>query len=226
MRAFRHSRKKVGKTRERLLHDDSVQNGPNERVEPGPEHRRAGNLKFREKVLAACRAFPVPAVRIFAAVLALALLFYGRQVLLMLALIALGASSRLYARFVPVALGFELCTLSTVLAGKAMGPLAGMIVGLSSIILSVALTQENPKRLVASIPGFALIGLVSGIATGIDIKHLGMALVLAYNFFLNAVHLGLMKSSFLRCAVFSITNVIFNFFVFKYVAIPALAMII
>ncbi|MBI2176600.1 hypothetical protein HYU40_04640 [Candidatus Woesearchaeota archaeon] len=139
----------------------------------------------------------------FLAVVALALvvIFQGfiRALLLIAILFVIGVFSTYYKRKLEdmSAMGFELVTSTSVIAGIAFGPLFGAVFGFATALVSVTLSRDVGVTtilfLLATVSAGAAAQLLSSflrlVATGMVLLTFSMLLVQSYTFFLQRENL-------------------------------------
>ncbi len=104
--------------------------------------------------------------------------------------------------------GIESVTFSTILIGSLFGSLIGAISGVSLLIIHFILARyQGGPYLVWVVPGYALIGVLSGILT--DVRML-VAMVVGINILDNILTLTFYRENYIKTLVFSIGNTIFN----------------
>lgn len=152
----------------------------------------------------------------------LAIFFYSdlKALFVIIALIALGAVSRLWQRILPLSIGADLIMLSAVISGVLYGSAAGFIVGLLSLFISAILTQEDLAGMWPSFFAISFVGYLAGFAPVSDISLWGVLLAVLYDAIISVAYM-LLGAGGIRTALFVATHVAFNYFVFYDIA-PAL----
>jgi len=115
-------------------------------------------------------------------------------------------------------LGIELVLLVTVITGFAYGSTMALIVGLVLITFHMIVSQHAGVYLIWVIPGYGIAGFFSG-TTAMSITYFGVLATLilnTVNFLITAI---VYKENLGKFLPFSITNVIFNSFLFLYLAL-------
>lgn len=123
--------------------------------------------------------------------------------LLLIFVIALGA--KVAMRNVP---GFELCTLLVVIAGRTMGPWAGIYVGVFTILVGDILCGELSFTL-WNVPAFALVGGLAGVLPW-DLVIVVAVLTLLYDILTNAVMVLFYGGDVIQGALFTAMHVFVN----------------
>ncbi len=98
-------------------------------------------------------------------------------------LILLGAVSLIHSRYFKYShyIGFELCTLATVLTSLAYGPVYGMITGFTSITLGFILSGYFKPTYFISVLTMPLLGLlVPFFSNHLSLPYLGLLMTLIY----------------------------------------------
>ena len=165
-------------------------------------------------------------------VLALAIIFQGfiRALLSVAVLFAIGTFSTYYKRKLEdmSAMGFELVTSASVIAGVAFGPLFGAVFGFAAALVSVMLSRDVGVTTVlfllatlgagaAAQPLSSFLGIVT---TGMVLLAFSMLLVQSYTFFLQRENL------YKATAVIGIlVNFTVNYLFLSYAAGPLLALV-
>ncbi len=154
---------------------------------------------------------------------AFALLFffwaYVKALFVMAAFIALGAASMAYNRWVKLSLGVELVTLGMVITSLAFGRAAGLFVGVVGLFLAEVLYERFTYSTFVSFIGIAVIAIIAPAVhsrTG-DITATGILLAIVYDAVIIPGYL-LLGSSLGRSALFIVTHIAFNIWVFTFVA--------
>lgn len=136
----------------------------------------------------------------------------------MIAFIFLGVMSRLWLKYIPLqSLGIELILLFTIISGQLFGPAAGVVVGVISIVLSAAVTDEEPMKMWPAFVAIAVIGHLSGVISIASISVLGIVLTILYDAIVSVIYYFL-GSSGAKIILFDITHITWNYWVFYNVA--------
>ncbi|MFB6191363.1 MAG: hypothetical protein ABEJ64_02955 [Candidatus Nanohaloarchaea archaeon] len=117
--------------------------------------------------------------------------------------------------------GVELATLSTILIAVTYGPVVGAVVGLAVITLQVTAGQYTGSYIIWVIPSYGIAGFIAGSLSGADIFTLGFGLTAGMQVVFAALTSVMASGNLSRYLPYAVTNVLFNFAVFMYVA-PAL----
>tara|TARA_Y100000310_G_scaffold339022_1_gene430396 strand:+ start:24636 stop:25169 length:534 start_codon:yes stop_codon:yes gene_type:complete len=150
------------------------------------------------------------------AILILLILFL-KNFLIIISLTALGALSLLHQRWTGDYLGFELCTLATVLCGMLYGAKAGILVGVFSVSLGMIIAGNIHPSMLLSIICFGFIGLVASFFTIESIFWVGLGLTVLYDAVMVPVYL-LMGSNHAATFSFTLTHILFNAVIFSLLA--------
>lgn len=146
---------------------------------------------------------------------------YFKAVFALAFLIAIGAASRVWQRFIPLEFGVELVMLSTVVSALAYGAFAGAAAGFLALSISTLFTQENPGKMWPSFFVIALMGVFSTALPIENISLLGVVLTVIYDALISIIYVGFMGARIINTLIFDITHIAFNYFVFFHIA-PAL----
>jgi len=112
--------------------------------------------------------------------------------------------------------GIELTTFTTVLIGFVYGPAAGAVAGLILLVLHLLIARYTPGfYMVWLIPEYMLAGFFSGLLKEIGFATLGVYSTIAINAINIFLSIILDKYSASEIFVYSLTNVLFNVFIFS-----------
>ncbi|MBW6461925.1 MAG: hypothetical protein K0B07_02670 [DPANN group archaeon] len=137
---------------------------------------------------------------------------------IMIAFIVIGSMSRIWLKYIPLhSFGFELILLFTIVSGKLFGPGAGLIVGVISMVLSAAITDEEPMKLWPAFVAIAIVGNLSGVLTIASISVLGVTLTVLYDVIISVIYYFL-GSSGAKIILFDITHITWNYYMFYNIA--------
>ncbi len=157
------------------------------------------------------------------ALAALVLLFffwsYIKVLAVMAIFVALAAASMFYNRWVKVSIGVELVMLGLVLTSIVFGRPAGLFVGIFGLLLAELLSERFTYSTFVSFIGIAVVALIAPNVfhqTG-SITSAGIILTLVYDAVIIPGYL-LLGSNVGRSAFFVITHIIFNIWVFSFIA--------
>lgn len=168
---------------------------------------------------------------ILLALVTLVLLFffwsYIKLFFVMGAFIALAAFSMLYNRWIKVSLGVEFVMLGLVITTLAFGRLPGLVVGMAGLFLAEVLSERFTYSTFVSFIGIALVALI---APNIfnqtnSITSTGIIMTLIYDAVIAPGYL-LLGSNPGRTALFVVTHIIFNAWVFSFIATTAFRIIV
>lgn len=137
--------------------------------------------------------------------------------ILIVAFIAIGAVSRMWQRFVPMAIGVELVMLFTVIAGILFGPYAGMIVGFLSLSISTLVTEEDIAKMWPAFIAIAIVGYLSGAIAIVNVSPYGLMFTIFYDVFITIIYIAT-GHSLIKTLIFDATHIAFNYFVFYHIA--------
>ena len=160
-------------------------------------------------------------IKIFIFILFFIILFIlKKNFFIVLFFVALGAVSMIYRLFVDVGIGFELCTLSTVLVAMKFGSKLGILVGFLCVTIGLALNTRlfrHPIDSLYHVIGFCIIGYVASFFALENIFGVGMIIVVVYNLIYFPFRL-LFGSNVIKLLIYSATNIFFNYIIFKSLA--------
>ncbi|MBI3034188.1 hypothetical protein HYY72_03430 [Candidatus Woesearchaeota archaeon] len=151
----------------------------------------------------------------------LAALALSKYFILALLLLAHAASCFLLKTLKRNHIGIELTTLITVLSGVAYGAKAGAIIGAAAMSIDYAFSMRLSYFSIITIPSFALVGILAGTFSRVNIFTLGIMLTIFYSIFTGIFILGFMGGHPDKCLRFGITSLGFNALLFSAIA-PAL----
>lgn len=158
----------------------------------------------------------------FAIVVFVLLFFFWSQVkviLVMAFFIALAAASMLYNRLIKVSLGAEFIMLGLVITTLAFGRLPGLIVGIVGLFLAEVLSERFTYSTFVSFIGIAVVGLTAPNVFNQtnSITATGIIMTVIYDAVIIPGYL-LLGSNLGRSALFVVTHIIFNVWVFSFIA--------
>ena len=118
--------------------------------------------------------------------------------------------------------GIDLTMLAAVLCGMAFGWKVGLLVGLLSSVTKLMAQQSFSIYGLIVVPSYVIIGIVAGIVgTGANIFTVGIIAVIFHTFLTIFFSVFMLGGNFVKVALFLVTNVPLNLFLFYYFA-PAL----
>ncbi len=158
-------------------------------------------------------------IAIVAAVLLFFFWAYVKLLAVMAFFIALGAVSMIYNRWVKLSVGVEFVMLGLVITSIAFGRLPGLIVGLAGLFLAEIISERFTYSTFVSFIGIAVVALI---APNIfhqtnNITSAGIILTVIYDAIIIPGYL-LLGSNPGRSAFFMVTHIIFNIWVFSFIA--------
>lgn len=160
---------------------------------------------------------------VFLAIALLFLLFffwsYIKVLAVMLIFTALAALSMFYNRWIKVSLGVELVMLGLVITSVAFGRLPGLFVGLAGLSLAEVLSERFTYSTFVSFIGVAVAALIApNVFHQTDsITSTGIILTIVYDAVIIPGYL-LLGSNIGRSALFVATHIIFNIWLFSFIA--------
>ena len=159
-------------------------------------------------------------VFLFAAAVSVLVAFwdFAKQLLIMALFIALGIASMYYMKYIRFPLGFELNMLGMVIVGKLYGGLAAVIVGCITLFIAELITERLTHSTIVSFFGIIIAGmLLPTFPATWSITVLGIVTVIIYDAIIIPLYIGF-GSSVARSLIFLATHIIFNVWVFVFVA--------
>ena len=144
-----------------------------------------------------------------------------KKIFFTITLILLGAVSLIHSRYFKYShyIGFELCTLATVLTSLAYGPGYGMITGFTSITFGFILSGYFKPTYFISVLTMPLLGiLVPFFSSHLSLPFLGLLMTLIYDAIILPLYVLVGGSRIPSAAVFFVTHVLFNIWIFSTIA--------
>ncbi|AJF61169.1 TPA: hypothetical protein HA239_05065 [Candidatus Woesearchaeota archaeon] len=134
-------------------------------------------------------------------------------------LIGLGVVSLAYIRFFRYAhyVGIELCMMATVLISLAYGSAAGAVAGFATITGALVLSGYFKPSYIVSVIALPMVGLIVPFFSALNLWQLGVLMTVLYDLFVLPLYI-MMGSKIESSAVFFITHVLFNYWVFTTIA--------
>ena len=129
----------------------------------------------------------------------------------------LSSISLIYNRWVKTSIGIEFITLSTVMTARVYGGVVGGLVGLVGLTTAEVLGTGFNAKTVISLVGIFIIGLITPFFNGFNVTVAGIILAVIYDVIIIPLYL-LAGSRPLSSAVFIVSHLIFNAWLFVYVA--------
>ena len=144
---------------------------------------------------------------------------YVKVLVVMAMFIAIGAMSMLYNRWIKVSLGVEFIMLGLVLTTIAFGRLPGLVVGMVGLFLAEVLSERFTYSTFVSFIGIAVVALAApNIFNQTDsITSTGIIMTVIYDAVIAPGYL-MLGSNAGKTALFVVTHIIFNVWVFSFVA--------
>jgi hypothetical protein len=204
------------KSRENPAFEQEDKENPAHSIPNRKRHEKSVLEIIRED--AACHRKPL-IIAVSVILLLLTFLFSSivKEYILIVAFIAIGAVSRMWQRFVPIAIGVELVMLFTVIAGILFGPFAGLIVGFLSLSISTLVTEEDISKMWPAFIAIAIVGYLSGAMAITDISLYGLMFTVFYDVFISIIYAAT-GHSIIKTLIFDATHIAFNYFVFYHIA--------
>ena len=161
--------------------------------------------------------------------LIITLLFYKYvvPVYVILIFIAIATSSKLIQDWIPFVVGFDLVLFFTVLSGAAYGSKAALIVGCASSIIGSAIrrvSSQNLDTFIFPAIGYGLIAVAIPYIPHTTIYGLGIICTAIYVVIMNFVF-AYFRPDLFNHATFTVTAILFNYWLFKNLAEPIMYII-
>ena len=144
---------------------------------------------------------------------------YVKTLLVMIFFIVLGAVSMIYNRWLKLSLGFEFVMLGLVITSITLGWLPGLVVGIVSLFMAEIIAERFTYSTFVSFIGISVVALVAPFVfhQTNSITSAGIILTILYDAIIIPGYL-LLGSNFGRSALFVVTHIIFNVWVFSFLA--------
>ena len=158
-------------------------------------------------------------IAIAAAVLLFFFWGYVKVIVVMTFFIILGAVSMIYNRWVKLSLGVEFVMLGLVITSITLGRLPGLVVGVVSLFMAEVIAERFTYSTFVSFIGIAVVALVAPnvFHQTNSITSAGIILTVIYDAIIIPGYL-LLGSNVGRSALFVVTHIIFNVWVFSFLA--------
>ncbi|HLD19224.1 MAG TPA: hypothetical protein VJB90_04405 [Candidatus Nanoarchaeia archaeon] len=111
--------------------------------------------------------------------------------------------------------GFEFVTFSTIFAGFAFGPVIGVIIGVLGRLCE-AVSMKHNFSLAVTLPMYAGLGFLAGIIHPSNVVAAGIMMAIAFSIIGSAMTFVLLQGRPFTMAVFTTTQIIFNFLLISY----------
>ena len=121
--------------------------------------------------------------------------------------------------------GFEFIMFTTVITGYIYGAKVGMIMGGLCMVINYISENRFSIYFIMTIPLYMLFGYIASRFNYVPIVALGIILTLIYNFLTIIISMGLMRAHARGIVMFSISNILFNIYLFHMFAEPILKII-
>lgn len=158
---------------------------------------------------------------IAASVAGLVALYFFRGLLAMVAVMAafivLGVLSMMYNRWVKVSLGVELIMLGMVIVSSVYGMVPGIVVGCVAIFFAEVLTDRFTYSTFVSFIGVFAVAAAVPHLSGMSITWIGIWMTVLYDLIIGPGYI-IMGSSIWRTLLFIATHLLFNTWVFVFIA--------
>jgi hypothetical protein len=143
-----------------------------------------------------------------------------KPLFIILILISLGAISMIYVRFFNFAhyIGFELCTMATVLVSLAYGPSLGAITAFISLTLAFVISGYFKPKYFVSLLILPIIGLIVPFFKNLSLPLLGVLMSIVYDAIILPIYVAMRSSKVHSALIFFITHTLLNYYVFTTIA--------
>ncbi len=152
---------------------------------------------------------------------AVVVLFFFRNFVEMLVVMAfftaLGIASMAYNRWIKISLGVELILLGTVIVGLVYGKFPALIVGVVSLFFAEVISDRFTYSTFVSFAGIFAVSMVTPMLHGMGITSVGIWMTVLYDAIIGPGYV-LMGSSSWRTLLFVVTHILFNIWVFVFMA--------
>jgi hypothetical protein len=160
-------------------------------------------------------------IMIAAAIVTLALLFVFSDVIqaifVMALFIVLGFASMMYNRWIKVSLGVELIMLGTVITAAIYGSFPAIIVGFTALFAAEVFTNRFTYSTFISFVGLFIVAILVPTFETTSITWIGIWMTILYDAIILPGYL-VLGSSPLRSILFLVTHLMFNIWLFIFVA--------
>lgn len=144
---------------------------------------------------------------------------YIKVFFVMGAFIALAAFSMLYNRWIKVSFGVEFVMLGLIITSVAFGRLPGLVVGMAGLFLAEILSERFTYSTFVSFIGIAVVALTAPniFNQTSSITATGIIMTVIYDAVIAPGYL-MLGSNAGKTALFVVTHIIFNIWVFSFIA--------
>ncbi len=152
---------------------------------------------------------------------------YVIPIYVILIFIAIATSSKLIQDWIPFVVGFDLVLFFTVLSGAAYGWKAALIVGCASSIIGSAIrrvSSQNLDTFIFPAIGYGVIAIAIPYISYTTIYGLGIICTAMYVIIMNIVF-AYFRPDLFNHATFTVTAILFNYWMFKTFAEPIMYLI-
>ena len=133
--------------------------------------------------------------------------------------IILGAVSLIHTKyFGSNYIGFELCTMATVLSSLAYGPVYGAIAGFFSISLGFILSGHFKPSYFISVLVLPIMGLIVPLFSHLDLVYVGLIITILYDAIILPLYVIIGGSRIVTSSIFFTTHVLLNLWIFSTIA--------
>jgi hypothetical protein len=153
------------------------------------------------------------------AIFSLFIIIRFKRIFFVSALTAIGAISLIPSKYLRYShyIGFELCTMATVLVSLVYGPVFGAFTGFVSLFGGFVLSGYFKPTYFISVLVMPIIGLLVPLFNHLPLLYIGMIMTLIYDAIILPLYV-LTGSRVLSSVVFFITHILLNLWIFSSVA--------
>ena len=144
---------------------------------------------------------------------------YVKTFVVMAFFIVLGAVSMIYNRWLKLSLGFEFIMLGLVITSITLGRLPGLVVGILGLLFAEVIAERFTYSTFVSFVGIAVVALIAPFVfqQTNSITSAGIILVIIYDAIIIPGYL-MLGSNLGRSMLFVVTHILFNMWVFSFLA--------
>ena len=158
---------------------------------------------------------------LFVLLIILALLFFGKRIVAILAIIfflSLGILSLIWKRFVRLSLGFELITFVTVLFAISYGAFFAITTAVIMVIVGNYFAGRICLPMFVQIAAYVLVAIVASFFAAAQVKFAGMLCAVIFNLVLHLTYVFFMRFRIENSIMSFVLNLVVNFWLFSTVA--------
>lgn len=164
------------------------------------------------------------AIAAFVLLLAVAMLVSDLVLMLFLVLLSIGVT--LFVRLTQIrAVGLEIVTFIAIVTGFAYGSVWGASIGFLLMGFHLLASQYLGIYIAWVIPEYAVLGFLAGVFSSMDIVTFGIYSAIGVNAFNIFMTLLLYRQNLAKFALFAVTNIMINIFLFSAFGAPVLGIL-